>query len=339
MDGLWHLGSSLYTAMTAPLEEGKAQHYIPKFYLKGFADNQRRLWVYEKFKPIRESKPKHEAHRSDYYTHAEKGDRDETAEDVLKELESRAAPIIRKLANPQYVLTPENAAYLIMFTAFMFVRVPAWREHLDGIAVQIFRTNQLRKARDKEAFNASCVDFEKATGKSLGDFEEMRQYLLKDEYGLVQQSKAFNLGAMFTSGFKALDELKVMGYQALYAPEGKFFLSSDSPVYTIQPDGTGHVTVGMGFGWPNVEVYFPLNKRTCLGMKKGIEPKGWTAEPGRVDEINDLVMATATRYLYSSQRYKRTARLFDERGCEVQAGKNAFMLSPEPPKGISTRRR
>jgi hypothetical protein len=74
-------------------------------------------------------------------------------------------------------------------------------------------------------------------------------------------------------------------------------------------------------------------------MKKGIEPKGWTAEPGRVDEINDLVMATATRYLYSSQRYKRTARLFDERGCKVQAGKNAFMLSPEPPKRISTRRR
>src|SRR5689334_3148282 len=60
-------------------------------------------------------------------------------EDVLKEVESRAAPIVRRLANPQYVLTPENAGHLIMFVAFMFVRVPAWREHLDKVAAQVFR--------------------------------------------------------------------------------------------------------------------------------------------------------------------------------------------------------
>src|SRR5713226_1981225 len=101
------------------------QHYIPKFYLKGFTDKEGVLWVCEKLKPIRPSKPKREAHRADYYTHSEKGERDETAENVLKEVESRVAPIIRKLANPRYVLTPENAGHLIMFVAFMFVRVPS----------------------------------------------------------------------------------------------------------------------------------------------------------------------------------------------------------------------
>ncbi len=89
------------TSLTVP--ETKAQHYIPKFYLKGFTDNQGALWVYEKFKPLRESKPKKEAHRPDYYSHIEKGERDETAEDALKIVESQVAPTIRKLANPQYV--------------------------------------------------------------------------------------------------------------------------------------------------------------------------------------------------------------------------------------------
>src|ERR1700747_3225075 len=109
--------------MTVPAEQAKAQHYIPKFYLKGFTDKEGTLWVCEKFKPIRPSKPKNEANRPDYYSHSEKGERDETAEDVLKDVESQSAPIIRKLANPQYTLTPENAGRVVLFIAFLFARV------------------------------------------------------------------------------------------------------------------------------------------------------------------------------------------------------------------------
>jgi|GraSoiStandDraft_24_1057298.scaffolds.fasta_scaffold21642_4 hypothetical protein len=32
---------------TQPLPEAKGQHYIPKFYLKGFTDINRVLWVYK----------------------------------------------------------------------------------------------------------------------------------------------------------------------------------------------------------------------------------------------------------------------------------------------------
>ena len=108
------------TASVDP-SEAKAQHYIPKFYLKGFTDKQGALWVYERFKPLRESKPEHEAHRPDYYTHAEDGERDETAEDVLKKVESQAAPIIVKLANPQYVLNPKTAG-ISSFSSLLCLR-------------------------------------------------------------------------------------------------------------------------------------------------------------------------------------------------------------------------
>ena len=72
-----------------PPAEPKAQHYIPNFYLKGFTDKAGTLWVYEKFNPMRASTPKKEAHRPDYYTHEENGQRDETAENMLKVIESR----------------------------------------------------------------------------------------------------------------------------------------------------------------------------------------------------------------------------------------------------------
>jgi hypothetical protein len=310
--------------------EQKAQHYIPKFYLKGFTDKQGTLWVCERFKAIRASKPKKEAHRADYYTVSDEDRRNETAEDILKQIESKAAPIICKLANPQYTLTPENASRVIMFVAFMFARVPSWRENLNNMAVQTAWDMISRSVADKEEFYKLCAETEKKRGVSLGDFEELRQAALNRRFK-IEQSKAHNLGSMCESACSIAKQLAMMDYQAFYAPQGKFFLTSDSPVWTLQSDGSGEATVGMGFGWENVEVYCPLNKRTCFRLKRGIKAMGRIIEEGRVDEINRVTMATANQYLYSSEGHRRIARLFDERGCKVQAGKNAFMPHPQPP--------
>ena len=318
-----------------PAQQPSAQHYVPRFYLKGFTDKHGVLWVYERFKPKRASKPKHEAHRPDYYTHAEHGFRDESAEAELRKMESLAGPVISKLGNPQYQMTREKASHLFVFVAFMFVRVPSWREHLDKTFVEMVRKNQLARARDKAGFHQACKEMEQQTGKPLGmDAEELRQYVLTGEYDIEQTSNAFSLGAMFTSGLAVMDELQKFGFEVLYAPEGRFFVTSDSPVYTIKPEGNGQATVGMGFGWQGVEVFFPLNKRACLRMRKGLQPKRVFISEGKLEMVNNLIMATATQFLYSNENYKRLSRLFDERGCKVRAGRDAFMT--EPPNTYGT---
>lgn len=191
------------------------------------------------------------------------------------------------------------------------------------------RDRIVKTASKKEEFYQIWADLEKKNGKPLGmEPAKLPQYILKGDFDLKQGSTGFNLGAMFTSAFSAVKELATMGYQALYAPEGSFFLTSDSPVFTLQPDGARQATIGVGFGRENVEVYFPLNKRTCFRMKKGIPPRGEIIEAGRVDFINRIIMATAAQYLYSSRGFRRIARLFDERGCKIRAGENAFMNRP-----------
>jgi hypothetical protein len=226
-------------------------------------------------------------------------------------------------------MTRERAAYLYVFVAFMFVRVPSWREYLDRTFVETVRQNQLARARDKERFHQSCKDMERDTGKSLGmDTEELRQFSLSGEYEIEQTSHAYSLGTMFTSGLAVMDELQKFGFEVLYAPKGQFFVTSDSPVFTIKPEGNGQATVGMGFGWPGVEVFFPLNKRACLRMRKGLQPKKIFISEEKLEMVNNLIMATATQFLYSNENYKRLARLFDERGCKVRAGRDAFMIEP-----------
>jgi hypothetical protein len=69
-------------------------------------------------------------------------------------------------------------------------------------------------------------------------------------------------------------------------------------------------------------------------MKRGIQPMGRMAERERVERINDLVMATASRCLYSPEGYQRTARLFNERGCKVRPGKESFLATPPSSHGI-----
>lgn len=318
---------------TNPPPEPKAQHYIPRFYLKGFTDKQGKLWVFEKFKPTRESKPKQEAHRPDYYTHAEQGQRDETAEGTLEGIESRAAPVICKLANPAFQPTPEQMGHVYLFTAFMFARVPAWREHLDKLFGQIAKDRSLALAKDKERFHKSCADMERDTGKPLGiDPEQIRQYVLKGNYEVMQASAAYNLGSMFQSALNIAEILQEFGYEVLYAPAGRFFVTSDSPVFTLLPEQNRQAAVGIGFGWPRIEVYCPLNKRACLRMKRGVEPDAIKISDYGVGQINRITMTNATRCLYSSEGYRRVSRLFDQWGCKIEPGKNAFMLTPEEPK-------
>src|SRR5262249_27701740 len=145
------LEDALQMMATPNVAAGEDQHYIPRFYLKGFTGKEGKLWVCEKFCPIRESKPKHEAHRPDYYTHAEHGQRDEIAENALEAIESRAAPVIRKLASPFFSPTLEQMGHVYLFLAFMFVRVPSWREHLDKLFGKIMKDRQQNLAKDKEA--------------------------------------------------------------------------------------------------------------------------------------------------------------------------------------------
>ena len=195
--------------------------------------------------------------------------------------------------------------------------------------MSIVKERLIKVAANKEEFHKIVQGLENKRGKNYGvNLEELRQHWLTTDLQLEQTSAAFNLGTMFRSAVIIMGILRDFGHRILYAPQGKCFLTSDSPVFTLKPDGKGEATVGVGFGWPNVEVYFPLNKRACLVMKAGIESKRKWIEPGHVDEINHLVMANAAKYLYSSEPYRRISRLFDERGCKVRVGESAFLAAP-----------
>lgn len=309
----------------------EAHHYIPRFYLKGFTESKQ-LWVYEKGKAPRASKPKDEAQRDNYYmVHDAAGHGPDSVERMLSKIESIVAPTFRRLANPQFEMDQRETEELYSFVALTFVRVPSFRDYVNRTFAKWLKDRMQRKAADAAAFAAECIDMEAKTGKTLGDHEKLRLAILKGDYDLEQKSVGFNLGQVFTSGIKIgnilLSEYK---HDLWYAPTGLYYMTCDNPVVTVKPDSDGKAFVGMGFGWRTVEVIFPLNKRVCLRLRRGAREQKLEVSESKVSQINQLMMHVAHQFLYAPMGYRRTARLFDQWGSKVKYGENAFVPSPAP---------
>lgn len=309
----------------------EAHHYIPRFYLKGFTQNKQ-LWVYEKGKVPRASKPKDEAQRNNYYmVHDAVGHAPDSVERMLSKIESIVAPTFRRLANPQFEMGQREIEELYSFVALTFVRVPSFRDYMNRAFEKWLKHRMQRKAADAAAFVAQCKEMEAKTGKTLGDHEKLRLAILKGNYELEQKSAGFNLAQVFTSGMGISDMLlNEYKHDLWYAPAGLYYMTCDNPVVTIHPDSDGTAFVGMGFGWRKVEVIFPLNKRVCLRLRRGAREQKLEVSERKVDQINQLMMHVADQFLYASTGYRRTARLFDQWGSKVKYGENAFVPSLAP---------
>jgi hypothetical protein len=320
--------------MTTPAQPAATadHHYVPKFYLKGFTGDKGALWVYEKGKnKPRESKPKNEGHRENYYSFADRGCLDDSTEKILSRTESIVAPTIRKLGNPQFKMSDQQCSELYSFVSLMFVRVPAYREFLNSMAARMMKAYSQQQARDPEKFYASMKEFEAKTGQSVGDLEKLRKFAASDDYSVTQQSDGYNLLLTFRSGL-AIAEIfeREFRHDIYYAAQGCFFMTCDNPIVTIEPDTDGRAWVGMGVGRPRTEVIFPLNKRACLIMSRRGRGLQGPASPVRTRQINEMIMAASQKFVYGPQGTRRIARIFNERGCFLKYGENAFLGDPPP---------
>src|SRR5437588_12048932 len=106
----------------------RAHHFVPRFYLGGFTDptaTKPFLWVYEKNKPIRRSRPEAEAHWRDFYAFEDKGHKNFKIEEILSSIEGLIAPLVKE-GDPEAILAATPT--VSVFVALTQWRVPAERD-------------------------------------------------------------------------------------------------------------------------------------------------------------------------------------------------------------------
>lgn len=314
--------------MTTP----RAQHYIPQFYLKGFSDpllSKRKpiLWVYEKANPIRRSTARNEAHERDFYVFEKDGNLHYEVEQFLSELEGPTADLLGRIRDNSYSFSEDDKGILSLFIAFMFSRVPAGRELINKLATQIMRKVSIERAKDPEAFEREFLETAKDTDTEITP-EQVRQYILSGEYNLEQKSASFTISQIPRMAMELAPILESKDWIILRSNQ-ELFVTSDNPVISLQPDGPQHAVMGMGFGLPGVEIFFPLTAHACLKMVARSRISTDYVKPAGVRQINRLVMTCAKRFLYAAERSTKIDALFQKVGGSISYGENAFVLPDE----------
>ena len=117
-------------------------------------------------------------------------------------------------------------------------------------------------------------------------------------------------------------------YDIYYAPHSMYFMTGDNPIITIEPNTDGQAFVGTGFGRPRTQVVFPLNKRACFILNRHGTGKRIEASPHRTRQVNEMIMGVSQKFLYGPEGTRRIARIYNQQGCKIRYGENAFMAAP-----------
>jgi len=309
----------------------QAHHYVPRFYLKGFADpsnsspKKRRIWVYQKGKGPRLSTPEHEAHQKDYYGFEDASGSKRSAEELFSHVESTVAPVFRRVDAPTFYFSDDEKSAMAFFVAGMFCRGPSNRDFIDAMSGRVAKAMMQEEALDSTRF---MKEYERFRTKREGAISaaELRTAILDGQYDVEQKSRGFNLQIMVEMMLILEGILLYRNWVLLHASGDMNFVTSDNPVFTLIPEEGGKAAIGSGFGVPGVEVYFPLTAQTCLMITEDPPPGSAVISDRMVDQINGITIFCAKRFLYAPHKSTELAERFERDGCQISYGVNALMM-------------
>ena len=292
------------------MAEYRSQHYVPRAYLAGFADevalNGKGVWVYERGGTgAYSSSPKKVAVSEYYYSFEnEAGQKDHAIEKLLGKTEDRAIPLLRELAGGRDVsaLSPEQREWVAVFLGYMSVRIPGFRKNVEASMAEVMTLVGKMAASQPKYFERTMREAARAAGKELTqDPEEVRQFVLRGEYE-VTTNPAFSLAMMLEMGLKVAEYILNFEWRVLDT-DGDLFITSDRPVVLVATEKAPFPFNGAGWLTPNMEATFPLSPKACLLISLHHPAGRERIASAQVAEINLRTSAHADLAVFASRNF------------------------------------
>jgi len=260
-------------------------HYIPKFYLNGFAEDSasEMLYVYQR------------GEKESFYTQVknvgvERGLYTDELESVLaNDIESSANPILLKLRSYEPISQDEKLE-LSRYMFSMWLRVP---KHLNWT---------MEKSPGIMDKNFSEVEEQlQELAKTHPDKAELVDQRIKQLHDIRENKTAEFVKGMWMQNIPVgidrppVQMLANMEWRFLkYDGDSQFFLTSDNPHFLFESFGIGN---------EKSEVTFPLAKNLVLWAKwhMNIPPGFHEARTQFVKEVNRRTISNALKYIFSPQ--------------------------------------
>jgi len=277
---------------------------VHRAYLEGFQDpeleerGEARLWVYMPGKSPFPQRPERVAKRNYYYCYLRDEKRQFHAEHGLQKLEDLALPILRRLRERRFALSPEDRLTFAGYIALAFTRVPTVERSIDRVTALVSAKQMEFIANNKQALEGVVAQLRERTGEEI-DPVEFRKKLTGGTVEVQQTSRGWSVQQMFELMLALQRVIFAMKWVFLLAPEGSpGFLTSDNPVSLFDPIGGPVGAVGFSSS-PAAHFTFPISRQVCLLAEHQQGPNTAELNGSQVRSVNKGTIIRADSQLYA----------------------------------------
>lgn len=256
-------------------------HYVPRFYLKGFTNGEH-LWVHDCLKEKSfKSTPKSVANENEMYG-------GELEQQLANQVEAPAIPAIEKIRAGEPLNTQDREA-LARYIINLWKRVPKGRDRVAARLPEVAESvrNNLHSALDALAL-AEPEEAEKVVVRRDAVDSIIDRYKETNPPGIWQAS--------LVNGGTGLPEATLLGMDWHFLQSrNSEFLTCDNPVFFFESEGMAN---------PQAELTLPISSNVCLWAHKlgAKRPDFNEARPAAIKAINRRTAYNASRFVFSSRQ-------------------------------------
>jgi Protein of unknown function (DUF4238) len=305
----------------------KIQHYVPQYYLRGFVNERKQLYVVDRprarFFRVPTSKVGGELH---FNLVTIGGVNPFAVEEALSELEGKIAPVLARVLSARSLGDENDRNAILNLIASVTLRNPKQRAAVGEIYRGAGQLAAGAGLETKEKY-AEFVAAMKVDGISAPAYEEMKGWFEK-EPELFKPSpppREFNVLVELQSHDPLVKLYEGRKWQMLVAADDSGgFVTSDHPVCLRWMDGQDHGTTSPGFAVRGTEVIFPLSPKLALRGRFDGEENVIQADKETVAGINSLLISNCHHQIYG-----RDALFSYKRGPKGEIGSGAHLDTDE----------
>lgn len=279
-------------------------HYVPKFLLEYFAENNL-FWVYDrKNNEYRQQTPKSTTGEKGFYTfNTKEGEKLDDLEKMFAKIEGKASLVVKTLVEGKTKVSFEEKVDMAIFIASLYLRIPdSIKSSQKSIGLMTKKIMSFANS-NKQYFDKMVTEIESKEGKGfMGDKEKVRKMLIDEDYDL-EVPKEWALKTMAESLNDLFRYMVQMKWMILIAPPKKSFLISDKPAYTFKTKQSNNF-YGQGIGLlaQDCETCVVLTPKLAIFLSQDHSPHTvdiFQPPPDVVDTINSRTTVCCHQYLVS----------------------------------------
>jgi hypothetical protein len=248
------------------MKRTKRQHYVTRAYLEGFlGDSQRSLFVYGRNRDACFSaSPENIAFVGNYYSFKRPdGTWDDSLETFLaNHVEGPGMNLVRRLAAGNSQLSWEEREQIALALAFQEFRVPYMRQINDTMFQEVLK--RLQANFDSSGSDQLRLRLLSQFRGSVTEFAVTPEVIRQEFQKIADDPARFSRDSLQHSAFGFMRIYRYMRWEVHHVTGSERFVTSDCPVMRMFPPGGD---TSMSLMRPDVEIRFPLDKRTLLVLR------------------------------------------------------------------------